>query len=517
MKKKKATIRIQDEVNAVILGLSDDDLLALYDRFAVPTENYFFNPKFKLGQWDGKIRYFHKTGKTYVYLLEEVVSFLMRHNYTCVVDDLRKADFITPDFITDDIFADILHPDTEKPTILREHQVNAVNTAIEHGNGVIVAATSAGKTLICAALCKAYEPYGIKTLTIVPNKDLIAQTRATYHHYNLDVGEYSGERKDIEHQHVVSTWQALKNNDKIVPMFNMVIVDECHGVKGDQLSKILTAHAKRIPYRFGFTGTLPKGNADLLSVHVAIGPKRYEVGAVELIQKGVLSNLDIDVVQLEENLIKEYTLFKKRENINISYTKFKNSYFPDFTSEKQYLQRNPKRLHWIVNHIQYLRDNKRGNVLCLVDSIAFARKIASRIPNAICINGKDVKSPKDRKDVYDLFKDNDDVVVIATVNIAGVGLSINRIFNMVFIDLGKSFIRVIQAVGRGLRKAKDKDHVNITDICSDLKYGKKHVRIRMNYYTEQQYPHKKRVIDYSKQISETLDETLDETQELFDN
>jgi len=88
-------------------------------------------------------------------------------------------------------------------------------------------------------------------------------------------------------------------------------------------------------------------------------------------------------------------------------------------------------------------------------------------------------------------------VVIATVNIASTGLNIKRIFNLMFIDVGKSFIRVIQSIGRGLRKAPDKDYVDVTDICTDLKYGKRHVRERIKFYTEAKYPHKKRKINYT--------------------
>ena len=96
-----------------------------------------------------------------------------------------------------------------------------------------------------------------------------------------------------------------------------------------------------------------------------------------------------------------------------------------------------------------------------------------------------------------LFKDNDNIVVIATVHIASTGLNIKRIFEMMAIDVGKSFIRIIQTIGRGLRKAPDKDFVNFTDMCSDLKYGKRHLAERCKFYREAEYPHKKKKVDYN--------------------
>lgn len=354
-------------------------------------------------------------------------------------------------------------------------------------------------TIMCAALCTAYGQHDIKTITIVPNQDLIRQTKQDYTTYGLDVGEYSGTLKDLDHQHAVSTWQALKNNPKIIQLFQMVIVDECHQVRGKVLTEILTDHASKMPYRFGVTGTLPKEPADQLSVTVAIGGVKYTVNAAHLIDKGILSNLHISVFQLEENLEAEYKKFCAEECITHkppTYIQFKDSYLPDFTAEKDYLQKNKTRLEWIAEMIETKRDEKKGNVLCLVDTIAAGRKLAACIEGAIFVNGQDVKQ-KDRKDIYDLFKQHDDLVVIATVHIAGTGLSINRIFNLFLVDIGKSFVRVIQAIGRGLRMASDKNFVNVYDVCSDLKYSKRHVTERLHYYKEAAYPHKKHKIKYT--------------------
>lgn len=286
-----------------------------------------------------------------------------------------------------------------------------------------------------------------------------------------------------------------KNHNYIA---NGLVVSNCHQAKGNVLQKIVTNHAGAMPYRFGFTGTLPKEDADLLSIHVALGPVRYEVGASSLIEQKVLSNLSINVFQLEEDLTQEYQQYCKEECVGEppTLTQFKDSYFPDFSSEKSYLQHNWERISWIAQLIELRRDEAKGNVLCLVDNIAFGRKLAAEIEGAIFVNGQDVKSPTQRQQVYDMFKDSDDLVVIATVHIAGTGINIRRIFNLFLVDMGKSFIRVIQSIGRGLRKAEDKEHVNVWDICSDLKYSKRHMTTRTNFYKEAGYPFKKHKVKY---------------------
>lgn len=494
-----ARVRILNEVSAVVLDIADVHTTFLYNKYGIHAPNYFFNPRFKLRQWDGKIRFFHKTGKTFLYLLEEIIPLLVKFGYQIKLEDLRKSQIITPDPIDENLFSHILHPDTEQPTVLRQHQVDAVNALIEPGNGLVIASTGSGKTLMCAALCQIYGKHGIRSLTIVPNRDLIRQTKQTYIHFGLNTGEYSGEEKNLNHQHIVSTWQALKNTPEIIQTFQMVIVDECHGLKGNVLSTILTDHAATIPYRFGFTGTLPKEHSDALAVHTAVGLVRYQVGASVLIDKGILAKLHIDVIRLEENLKPQYDEYLE-ECIGEppSYAEFKTEYFPDFAAEKSFLQHNEDRLDWIAEFIEVKRDLKKGNVLCLVDNIPFGRKLASLIDGAIFVNGQDMKKSKDRKQVYDMFADSDNLVVIATVHIAGTGIDIHRIFNLIYVDIGKSFTRVIQAIGRGLRTASDKDRVLVTDITSDFKYSKRHSQTRVKYYKEQQYPYKIHKVKYSE-------------------
>jgi len=310
---------------------------------------------------------------------------------------------------------------------------------------------------------------------------LTDQTKDAYAAFGLDVGEFSSESKDLDHQHVVSTWQTLQNNPQVITEFQMVIVDEAQGLRGPVLSKLLNEYGKHISYRFGVTGTLPEGESDAIAVRIAVGSVQYEIPAHVLIKQGHLSTLDIDIIQLSVDLHREYDAFMEevKEDPELSkttYAKFKGSFFPDFTSEKKFLHSQEKRLNWIANDLQ----NKcmmTGNVLCLVNGVQFGKKLAKKIPGAVFLHGPD--GTKVRKAIYEQFADNDNLIVIATVNIAGTGLDITRIFNLVLVDIGKSFIRVIQAIGRGLRKGGDKDHVFVADVCSDLKYSKRHSKKRI--------------------------------------
>ena len=121
-------------------------------------------------------------------------------------------------------------------------------------------------------------------------------------------------------------------------------------------------------------------------------------------------------------------------------------------------------------------------------------KLIKNIPDATFIKG-DVKLD-DRKEQYDEIKTSDGKIIVATYGVAAVGINIPRIFNLVLIEPGKSFVRVIQSIGRGIRKAEDKDSVQIWDITSSCKFAKRHLGARKKFYKEANYPYNIEKINY---------------------
>ena len=122
----------------------------------------------------------------------------------------------------------------------------------------------------------------------------------------------------------------------------------------------------------------------------------------------------------------------------------------------------------------------------LVDRIKAGNLLLENIPDAEFVSGE--MKTTDRKDAYTEFNEGTNHVVIATYGVAAVGINIPRIFNLVLLEPGKSFVRVIQSIGRGVRKAQDKDHVEIWDITSTAKFSKRHLRERKHFYKDANYP-----------------------------
>ena len=206
-----------------------------------------------------------------------------------------------------------------------------------------------------------------------------------------------------------------------------------------------------------------------------------KLSASELQEAGHLANCHVNIVQLMD--LVEYK---------------------DYQGELKYLTSNTDRVGYIANLIDKIKET--GNTLILVDRIETGKILQTELstlfsllsdkPDVTFISGN-TKS-KDRKEEYDEIASSTNKVIIATYGVAAVGINIPRIFNLVLFEPGKSFVRVIQSIGRGIRKAQDKDHVEIWDITSTCKFAKRHLTKRKQFYKEANYPFSLEKVDWKK-------------------
>ena len=469
---------IEDEVNIKLEGLEVDVRRKLSNalKFEVPYARYM--PQYKLGRWDGKVAFFGIGGTGYVNHLNVVTDILAKNNVQIVdIEDRRHPIKLDFKIISEDFWGNKTwpkgHPAEGEPIRLRDYQVEVINNFLENPQSLQEVATGAGKTIITATLSKITEPYG-RSLVIVPNKSLVTQTEEDYINCGLDVGVYFGDRKELGKTHTICTWQSLNILDKkfkdgsavlglaeFLDGVSTVIIDEVHQAKAEVLKTLLTRNLKNAPIRWGLTGTIPKERFEFESIHASIGPVIGQVSAKELQDKGVLSQCHVNVVQLLDTVVHR-----------------------DYQSELKYLVTNEDRIKYIASLLNKVKQS--GNTLILVDRISAGEKLQELIPGSTFVKG-DVKL-KDRKEAYDEINEGTNHVVIATYGVAAVGINIPRIFNLVLIEPGKSFVRVIQSIGRGVRKAKDKDFVQIWDLTSTCKFAKRHLTQRKKFYKEAQYP-----------------------------
>jgi superfamily II DNA or RNA helicase len=471
-------LTIKDEVNIKVDGLSVETRRKIVNKlkFDLPYARHM--PAYKLGRWDGTKTYFSIGGTGYLAHLDVILPIIAAEGYEIDVEDLREHHEFKFKPVDENYWANQGktwpkgHPAAGQPIILRDYQYDVVNKFLENPQSLQEVATGAGKTITTATLSQLCEPYG-RTMVIVPNKSLVVQTEEDYINLGLDVGVYFGDRKELNRTHTICTWQSLNVLDKksfddetlslaeFTEGVNAIIIDEVHQAKAEVLTKLLTQNFKNCAIRWGLTGTVPKENWEFQGILASIGPVINQVSAHDLQEKGVLSNLHINILQTTDVQV-----------------------FKSFADEYSFLVTDPTRLTWVANKIKEL--SLTGNTLVLINRIDTGKQLIERIPEAVFVSGS--MKLGDRKDEYDEIKTADGKIIVATYGVAAVGINIPRIFNLVLLEPGKSFVRVIQSIGRGIRKAEDKDFVQIWDVTSACKYSKRHLTERKKYYKDANYP-----------------------------
>lgn len=518
----KCTLEIRDEVNIKFIGLDVHTRRKISDKlkFFLPQATHM--PAYKLGRWDGCVRFCDIGGRSYLHLLDRILPTITDAGYDIEIDDKRhpwKFDFSE---IGADLFEGKTWPKGHRfegdPIVLRDYQIEIINKFITDPQCIQQIATGAGKTLITAALSYLCEPYG-RTIVIVPNKDLVVQTEEDYINLGLDVGVYYGDRKDYDKTHTICTWQSLSILEKASKQYAMamaelddvakaeiklsgycwcceqplpkhtnkcivgngnihdfikdvvcIMVDEVHKAKADVLRDMLGGLFANCPIRWGLTGTVPKDKHEEAACISCIGPVTGQLSSKELQDMGILADLDIDVFQMQDGEMG----------------------FKNYAQELKWLVTDERRIKHISTIIEGLAQN--GNTLVLIDRIATGELLAELNDEWVFVSGATKQSK--RKAEYDEIAETDNKVIVATYGVAAVGLNIPRIFNLVLLEPGKSFVRVIQSIGRGVRKANDKDYLHVVDLTSNLKYSKKHLTKRKQYYREQEFRHKVTKIKY---------------------
>tara|TARA_R110000803_G_C11988203_1_gene321600 strand:- start:1355 stop:2812 length:1458 start_codon:yes stop_codon:yes gene_type:complete len=480
------TLEIKDEVNIRFKGLDVKTRRKISDETKYFLPYAFHMPAYKLGRWDGCVRFCDIGGRSYINLLDRLLPIITKEGYTVDVEDNRQAWTFNFEPVEATSYDHVAWPKKHTaegmPIILRDYQVKVINDFLNNPQCLQQVATGAGKTLVTAVLSHKCQPYG-RTIVIVPNKDLVVQTEKDYKNLGLDVGVLFGDRKQYDKTHTICTWQSLAvlekktkageaevDLDVFLDNVVCIMVDEVHKAKADVLRDQLSGMFKDVPIRWGLTGTIPKDDHEAVACTCALGPVVGSLSSKELQDMGVLADLDISILQMKDA----------------------PAGFNSYAQELKWLTTDEVRLKHISKVIDQL--SKNGNTLVLIDRIRTGEIFIEQNPEWVFVSGG--MKVKDRQEEYDEISEMDNKVIVATYGVAAVGINIPRIFNLVMLEPGKSFVRVIQSIGRGIRRAKDKDYVNVVDITSDLKYSKRHLTKRKQFYKEQEFRHTITKVEY---------------------
>ena len=451
----------------------------LADQFTFEVPGAKFMPTYQKKYWDGKIRLFNtQSGEVYIGLLDRIVQFCKDHGYTYefVESKYYGLPFEVNDRISKEGVKDYMTAISKhKP---RDYQIDGVYDALRNNRKLLVSPTASGKSLMIYAIIRYFVENKKNTLIVVPTTSLVEQMYKDFADYGWDVGSYchkiyAGRERETESQVIITTWQSIyKLPRKYFERFDVVVGDEAHQFKSKSLVAIMTklGNAK---YRYGFTGTLDGTETHKWVLEGLFGPSYKIIKTDELMKKGHVATLDINVLLLKHPAHK----------------------FETFEDEVQYIITHEKRNNLIRN----LALDLKGNTLIL-----FARVEAHGEPLYEMINNNTVEHrnvffvhggvpTEDREEIREITEKQDNAIIVASYGTFSTGINIKRLHNVIFASPSKSRIRNLQSIGRVLRKGNGKVKATLYDIADDIStksrknYTLNHLIERIKIYNEENF------------------------------
>ena len=469
-KKNEVFLKIQGEPHV---------FMELQEHFTFEVEGYKFMPQYRNKYWDGKIRLFSTaTGEIYVGLLDKIIAFCERHDYT--YEFQHNNYYGTPFEINEGIsyqgVKDYMKAICSHSP--RDYQIEGVYDALRHNRKLLISPTASGKSLMIYALVRYYVAKEEKILLVVPTTSLVEQIYKDFVDYGWDADSYchriyAGKEKTNEYPVTITTWQSVyKLERSFFEDYSVVIGDEAHLFKSKSLISIMTKlhHAK---YRFGFTGTLDGTQTHKWVLEGLFGPSYKVTKTDELMKQGYLSKLDIQCLILKHSPQK----------------------FETYHDEIEYLISHEQRNKFLCN----LALDLKGNTLILFSRVEAHGAVLYGNINKNKRNDRKLffvhggVDAEERELVREITEEENNAIIVASYGTFSTGINIRNLHNIIFASPSKSRIRNLQSIGRVLRKGANKVKATLYDIADDCtknsrkNYTLNHFIERIKIYNEENF------------------------------
>mgnify|MGYP003575365822 CR=1 FL=1 len=474
-------IRIYTEDN----GIRED----IYDHFSYQEPGFVKN---KWTKWNGQVRLYKKRGDLLPYgCLQMLLELAKTRGWSFELDTAFRSDItnVIREQLAEFIEGLELRSDG-MPIDPYDYQREALYLGIRYNRMVLLAATSAGKSLIAYMLTGYYEMLsnedGKKILILVPSQMLAEQMYSDFQDYSTKNGWdvvgnchviMEGRPKNANKMVYISTWQSIYEEDEeYFKQFGRIINDETHLASGKSITHIMQSSTNAYQ-RIGMTGTLKADKIHPILVMSLFGPIKRVVTTRQLIDAGRATEVFIKMMQLD---------YTDEEREYISECKYQG--------EIDFLVKHEKRAKMIAA----LAASVKGNTLVMFDRLEHIQKVEEILSNMN--HGKQVyvitgEVDKDERGVIKKIAEREDgVIVLGTSGCVSTGLSIKKLRNLIFAHPSKSIIKILQAVGRIIRLHTEKGDANVYDVVDNLSwkdrpnYALKHALERWGIYKEAEMP-----------------------------
>ena len=487
---------IIDDVDSVNIKIACEKSIAkeLSDFFTFYVPGHKFMPAYRNRMWDGQIKLYNMyKQQLYSGLLDYTIKFAEERNYSVENNTKSCGEAITLEQVTD--FVKTLNITVSgKPIIPHKHQLESIHHSITNGRCLLLSPTGSGKSLIIYGLVRWYMnklPKDKKILILVPTISLVSQMYSDFvdyaKHDNFDVHRnchkiYGGQDKETPKQVIISTWQSIYQLPlSYFKQFSAVFGDECHLYKSKSLTDIMVK-LKTCPYRIGTTGTLDGTLTHKLVIEGLFGLAHKVTTTKELMDKDILSNLSIDCILLK------YPDVIRQQLKKITYQE-----------EIDWIVQNKQRNQFITN----LALSLKGNTLILFQFVEKHGKVLKEMLDKAQVDNRKIffvyggTEVEEREQVRAIIEDEENAIIVASYGVFSTGVSIRRLHNIIFSSPSKSRIRVLQSIGRQLRKSEFKENAKLYDLSDDLSWKSyknhtlRHYEDRLKIYDSELFVHRK--------------------------
>tara|TARA_R100000951_G_scaffold83282_2_gene71024 strand:+ start:913 stop:2361 length:1449 start_codon:yes stop_codon:yes gene_type:complete len=474
--------------NDVYLEFKGDksDLRMLSDYFTFKVPGAEFTPQYKSKFWDGKIRLANLRDSTiYAGLTGDITKFAKDMDVECYFEG-SEYNFPGREQALDDTILDNFINALKLPFEIRDYQYEAVKIGIEKQRALILSPTASGKSLIVYCLMRWWrEIHDRKILIIVPTISLVGQLISDFHNYssgsfNDVAGITAGADKDPDTRVVVSTWQSIhKLPASWFAKFGSVVVDEVHHAQSKSIQSIMNKMLI-CPDRIGLTGTLQDTKTHELVLKGLFGSVTKLISTKELMERDQVSQMNIRLLQLK------YEEVDRKKVKDMTYNE-----------EVEFIVNHKKR----NNLIAKMASTLPGNTLVVFLRIEHGKEIYESVKTEKKLYYVAGETDKDSREAVRQMAENDDVIIVASLGVFSTGVNIRNLHNLIFAHPTKSKIKVLQSIGRILRKADNGQTATVFDIIDDLKYKSRdnfalrHSNERFKYYTNEEFDYKINTID----------------------
>lgn len=491
---------ILNSTNAVIniSAPTKEDIISinslLYAGFSYFNTKTMYTWEYEEGFTDGVVYIYNKTLQTIpIGLIPRATKYLQDRNPTLkikITDAVRRIytspkGKITQESIHNYINTLNLHNRREGYSIVPyEHQIKLTDRALNGRRASLLACTSSGKSLsMCVIARYLMEIENKKILIIVPSTNLVEQLYTDfYEDYGWDGAETNctlihGDSRDkltnkqkdnlkllnlgeevMLRPITISTWQSLQNKpDAFFKVFTAVIVDEAHGTRGAILRDILDKCINASDFKIGLSGTLPDDGLDAAWIEGALGRKENIVRLKELIEKGILTRVEVHslIVPYEDSV----RALVNRKNYQEEYSLITNNGSRKRVTD---LLITAGKITTAENTVLLYKSKST-----LDDMYSYLSETYPQFKFHVIKGEIDTDERERIRKEMEFSTGN---MIIATYGTMKQGVNIKLLHNLIFAEFSKSMYEVVQSIGRIVRPHKDKKLARVFDVCDDCSY-----------------------------------------------